>query len=86
MRVAARTDSNKREIVKALEERGAFVYDLKQPVDLLVGYKARTILLELKRPKVGTLTPAQKKFFDTWPGGELWIVRSVKEAMEVLDQ
>ena len=86
MRVAARTDSNKREIVKALEERGAFVYDLKQPVDLLVGYKSRTILMEIKRNKGGIFTPAQNKFFDAWPGGELWVVRSVKEAMEVLDQ
>lgn len=77
LRRAARTDANKAAIVAALKEIGCSVYDLKQPVDLLVWspWKDANILVEIKRPpgpKGGMSdrqhTPAQVRFILSWPG------------------
>lgn len=50
MRRAARRDKSEAGIVKALEAVGAFVYRLTQPVDLLVYYRERWTLIEIKTP------------------------------------
>ena len=66
-RYATRRDANEKEIIQALESIGCTVYRLDSPVDLLVGYRARNILLEVKDGnKVRSerkLTKAQRKFF-----------------------
>lgn len=74
MRRAARTDANKAAIVAALKEIGCSVYDLKQPVDLLVWspWKDANILVEIKdgakSPSRREHTPAQVRFIMSWPG------------------
>lgn len=91
MRTAARADANKREIVQALRAIGCSVYDLKLPLDLLVGYSGQTLLMELKRPpgpKGGTKdrkhTPAQTLFLEGWAGGPVATVDSPEAALRAV--
>lgn len=90
-RHAAARDANEPEIVHALEAIGATVLRLPKPVDLLVGYRGQTFLLEVKLPagpkggtKDRTLTDAQVEFFNAWRGGMVAVVRSVDEALRIL--
>lgn len=80
MRHAARTDDIQPEVIKALRSIGASVYYLKLPLDLLVCFKGRTLLVECK-DEDGRITKQQAQFLEMWPG-EVHIVRSPKEAIE----
>lgn len=84
-RAAARKDANQPEIVRGLRAIGASVHPIsgKDIPDLLVGWKGKTFLLEVKGPK-GKLKPGQFLFHTTWPGGPCEVVRSVDEALAVL--
>lgn len=88
MRRAARTDANKAEIVAALREAGATVWDLRLPVDLLVGYKGQTWLYELKDgrkpPSAQKLTKLQSTFMASWTGGPVVTVNDVAGALRAL--
>ena len=46
----ARRDENEVSIIEALRAAGASVTAIGQPVDLLVGYRERTFLFEVKKP------------------------------------
>ena len=87
-RWAARTDDNKAAIVAALRKAGATVYDLRRPVDLLVGYQGQTLLMELKNgtksPSRRKHTKAQASFLDTWTGGPVATVHDVAGALACL--
>lgn len=83
MRWAARADANQTEIVKALRAAGASVWHIKWPVDLIVGYQGRTILMEIKT-RNGTYTDDQKSFLSTWTGGMVATVRDVEGALRAL--
>lgn len=87
VRRAARTDANKTAIVSALRSYGCSVYDLKQPVDLLVGIHGRTELVEVKDgekpPSDRELTPAQKAFIATWNGASVKVVNDVDGALRI---
>lgn len=84
MRRAARTDANKQEIVDFLRAAGCSVYDLKQPVDLLIGKHNRTVLCELKDgrkpPSAQRFTKAQESFLATWRGGAVVTIRDIEGA------
>jgi len=85
MRRAARSDTNRGEIVSALRAIGCKVYDSKQPLDLLVAFRGksgsyRTFLVEVKTAD-GAFTRAQKDFMETWPG-EFHVVRTPEEAVK----
>ena len=74
MRHAARTDANKSTIVEALRQAGCIVYDLRLPVDLLVGIPGSpgvTLPMELKNGKMPpshrTHTEVQSRFIASWP-------------------
>lgn len=86
MRRASRVDQNHAEIVKALRKVGCSVLSLaaigKGAPDLLLGYKGKNVLLEVKRPK-GKLNDQQEAFRAAWRG-DLCVVRSVDEALLVL--
>lgn len=88
MRRAARRDDNEEEIVKALRKAGAHVAYIDSPCDLIVGYRGRTVLLEVKDgnkpPSARKLTDNEQKFHDTWTGGPLFIVTCVNEALATL--
>lgn len=70
-------------IVEALRKAGRSVFILSATgngvPDLLVGYKGRNYLLEVKEVS-GKLTPPQVKFFQEWPG-QAAIVRTIEEAL-----
>ena len=67
----------------ALRGIGARVVQIDRPVDLLVGYRGRTFLLEVKSAK-GRMTPLQVEFFEAWAGGTAVVVHSVEEAIDVV--
>lgn len=93
MRRNAKVDINQPEIVEALRSMGAFVlhtHQLKNAFDILVGYKGKLFIMEIKD---GKLPPSKKRLSN----GELeckegfesvevpyHIVESVEEAVGVL--
>jgi hypothetical protein len=94
-RWAARTDSNKTAIVAALRAAGATVYDLRRPVDLLVGYTdakglGHTLPMEVKtttgkrNPKAAAYTDGQSLFLRTWKGGPVATVTDVEGALRAI--
>lgn len=87
MRRAARTDANQHELVEALKKIGAKCFYIKEPVDLVVGFRGRKILLEVKREdKKGwesAITKAQKEFIEGWPG-EVHICFTIDEAISAV--
>lgn len=88
MRRAARTDGNKADIVSAMRSVGCSVYDLRQPVDLLVGRNGRTLLVEIKDGQKTAsrrkYTPAQEAFMSTWRGGTVATVTDVDGALRAV--
>jgi hypothetical protein len=71
-------DANHRDIRAGLEAVGASV-EVKSPLDLLVGYRGKNYLIEVKTAK-GKLRPSQVKFFDRWKGQAI-VVRTMDEAL-----
>lgn len=84
MRYAARVDANQTEIVMALRKAGAYVWVIGLPVDLLVGYKDRTFLVEVKTTSKKRLTSLQADFFDNWTGSTLVRIDSVEAALNMI--
>ena len=84
MRRAARVDANQQAIVAALRAAGAYVWIISLPVDLLVGYKGRTFLMEIKTTSKKRLTGLQADFFQYWPGGTLCRVDSPQAALDMI--
>jgi hypothetical protein len=81
-----RTDHNQKLIVEALRKAGCSVLCLNGTIDLLVGKDGRTFLIEVKN-KSGRnrLQESQKKLIEEWNGTEIHIVRTVEEALRVID-
>ena len=84
MRRAARVDANQEAIVKALRDAGAFVWIIGLPVDLLVGHKGRTFLVEVKTTSKKPLTALQTTFFKTWCGDTLARVDDPEAALKMI--
>lgn len=85
MRYAARVDANQEAIVKALRDAGAYVWIIGLPVDLLVGYKNRTYLVEIKDGKKKSLTKLQQDFFEKWCGGTLCRINDLDSALRMIN-
>ena len=89
-RYAKQRDANEPEIVAELKEiPGVSVERLDQPCDLLVGYRGRTYLLEIKDPNrlngsKDPLTDGQKKFIARWRGDPMRVVETAEEALAVV--
>lgn len=81
MRHDARRDVNEPEIVRALEAVGATVKRLHW-CDLLVGYRGRNYLIEVKTPD-GRLTVEQKAIEQEWRG-QYTIARTVNDALQTI--
>ena len=85
-RRAPRRDANEREIIDALEAIGASVVQ-GGPLDLIVGYRGRNYILEVKDgskpPSARKLTPQEDVFIACWEG-RADVVESTKEAYAVL--
>ena len=84
MRRAARIDANQEAVVIALRAAGAYVWIIGLPVDLLVGYKGHTFLVEIKDGPKKRLTALQEAFFAKWAGGTLCRVDSPNAALRMI--
>lgn len=84
MRYAARVDATQEQIVFALRAAGAYVWIIGLPVDLLVGYKGHTFLVEVKSGSKKPLTKLQEVFFLNWNGGTLARVDSPEAALRMI--
>ena len=84
MRYAAKPDSNRTEIVEAMRKAGAYVWDIRLPVDLLVGKNEKTWLVEIKRDRKAKYTKLQKDFFRDWKGGPLVRIETVEQAVKLI--
>lgn len=83
---ARSVDANQGEIIEALAKVGASIQTLQLEArgapDLLVGYRGRNYLIEVKTAR-GKLNHRQRLFFDAWRG-QAAVVHSVAEALAVL--
>jgi hypothetical protein len=91
LRTAAKVDVNQPAIVKALRAIGATVlhtHQLKNCFDILVGYRGRTFLMEIKDPSQPEskrqLTPGEAKFREEWRGSPYHIVHTPDEAIAII--
>lgn len=87
MRRAAKVDTNQPQIVGALRGIGASVlhcHQLKNCFDILVGYRGRTFLMEIKATEKDQLTPGEAEFKANWRGSPYHIVYTVEQAIRIL--
>jgi len=84
MRHAKRVDANQDAIVATLRAAGAYVWIIGLPVDLLVGYKGHTFLVEVKTTSKKHLTALQADFFKSWSGGTLARIDSPDAALRMI--
>ena len=85
---AKRVDCNQKDIVHALRTFGATVVDLsgvgKGCPDLLIGFKGKTYLIEVKKDSKAKFTPQQLQFNELWTGGIIARIESIDEAIALL--
>jgi len=74
-------DISEPEIVSTLKECGFSVYRLDRPVDLLIGFRGSTYLVECKTGK-GKFNANQKEFNSDWRGSKVARLSSAQEAMD----
>ena len=84
MRYAARVDANQTQIVSALRAAGAYVWIIGLPVDLLVGYKGHTFMVEIKDGSKKRLTKLQADFFENWSGSTLARIDNPEAALRMI--
>ena len=84
MRYAARVDKNQEQIVATLRAAGAYVWIIGLPVDLLVGYKGKTFLVEVKDGPKKRLTVLQDDFFNNWSGSTLARIDGSEAALRMI--
>jgi hypothetical protein len=79
-----KTDKNQKAICAGLQKVGATVAYLQGVKggcpDLIVGYKGKNYLFEIKNPETnGQLNDLQKEFFANWKG-QVVVIKTLKEA------
>ena len=84
MRRAARVDANQEQIVSALRSAGAYVWIIGLPVDLLVGFRGHTFLVEIKSTSKKRFTGLQADFFVNWSGSTLSRIDSPEAALRMI--
>ena len=84
MRYASRVDANQDQIVSALRAAGAYVWVIGLPVDLLVGFKGHTFLVEVKNGPKKRLTALQADFFENWSGSTLARIDGPEAALRMI--
>lgn len=84
----SRVDENQKSIVKTFRNIGASVLLLhmvgKGCPDILVGYRGKNYLCELKSGEKSKLTPKEFEFFNDWDG-QMCIIRSPENAIEFIE-
>lgn len=80
-------DANQKPIVEALERCGASVQSITRVghgcPDLLVGFRRRTFLLEVKS-ETGALNDEQVEWHQLWRGMPVAVVRTPEEALQAV--
>jgi hypothetical protein len=87
LRIASRVDSNQALIVRQLRAVGAsvlHVHQLKNCFDILVGYRGRTFLMEIKASEKDKLTPGEAEFMANWCGSPYHIVYTADQAIRII--
>lgn len=79
------TDLNQRDLVRELRKvPGLAVVVVREPVDLLVGFRGVNTLLEVKHPdRPSKPTPKQARFLAEWPG-QVQVVSTLDEALAAI--
>lgn len=88
--MAIHNDANARDVVAALRAAGCSVEWIASAgervpgvPDLLVGRRARAVLMEVKSAK-GKLSDAQSKWIASWRGCPVVVVRTAQEAVNAV--
>lgn len=76
------TDQNEKQLVEYLRARGAQVEKIHRPVDLLIAFRGRTAIAEVKT-KAGKLNAAQGAFLTAW-GGLSMVLRTEADCDQLL--
>ncbi len=86
-RYANKRDANEPEIVRALEAIGCDVLRQDTPCDLLVGYRARNYLIEVKQPGRENRRDQQEQaeWRKHWRG-QVRVVTTAEEAIELVTE
>ena len=89
MRFRARVDRNQKELVRAIRDMGASAESLARLgdgfPDLLVGISDQVMVLAEIKSEKGKLTPTQVKWRDRWRGPAPYIVRSIDDAVVLVN-
>lgn len=80
---ANKRDASEAAIVEVLRKAGCSVIRMDKPVDLLVGFRGGTFLVEVKTGK-GKLNEGQSEFIRQWRGAPVFVVRDTDGALETL--
>jgi hypothetical protein len=83
-----RVDENQKSIIHTFIALGASVIDLSTVgrgcPDLLIGYRGKSVLVEIKSSEKATYTEPQIKFMQTWKGGAVSRIDSVDAAIRLI--
>jgi rhamnose utilization protein RhaD (predicted bifunctional aldolase and dehydrogenase) len=83
-----RVDENQKTIIHTFIALGASVLNLSTVgrgcPDLLIGYKGKTVLVEIKRDEKAKYTEPQIKFMQEWRGGTVSRIDSVDSAIRLI--
>lgn len=87
-RYAKKVDKNQLEIVHALKKMGASVFDASHVgagfPDLVLGYKGKTVLVEIKSSEKAPFTEPQMRFMADWKGSAVSRINDVDGAITLL--
>ena len=82
-------DANEKQLVEDLRALGMRVkrevWRLHNPVDLLIGWRGRTLLVEVKDTH-GRLTSLQEDFIRDWQGGAVIVAQNVDDILRWFDE
>jgi len=85
---AKRVDENQKQLIHTFIALGASVLNLSRVgqgcPDLLIGYKNKSVLVEIKKDSKSTFTEPQIKFMQEWRGGAVSRIDSVDAAIRLI--
>lgn len=89
MRIKAKTDNNHKKIIDDLRKIGASVVSTHNVgsgfCDIVVGYRGRNYLFEIKSHKNAKLTQDELKFSQIW-NGQYHVIYSFDDAFRVINK
>jgi rhamnose utilization protein RhaD (predicted bifunctional aldolase and dehydrogenase) len=83
-----RVDENQKQIIYTFIALGATVLNLSRVgegcPDLLIGFKNKSVLVEIKKDSKAMFTEPQVKFMQNWRGGPVSRIDSVDAAIRLI--